>query len=90
MALSRLSKKCQECPFVEKCESKQMEALGYLPEPQIIASAGELASQPLVQPILRETIEIHIYGEPVVVYKDQIVKELHKHLYEGLGLHLEG
>lgn len=33
MALARLTKQCRECPFVETCEHKKMEALGYLPEP---------------------------------------------------------
>lgn len=33
MALARLTKQCHECPFVETCEHKKMEALGYLPEP---------------------------------------------------------
>lgn len=33
MALARLTKQCHECPFVETCEYKEMEALGYLPEP---------------------------------------------------------
>ena len=31
MALARLTKQCHECPFVETCEHKEMEALGYLP-----------------------------------------------------------
>lgn len=38
MALARLTKQCRECPFVETCEHKEMEALGYLPEP-IMADA---------------------------------------------------
>ena len=33
MALARLTKQCHECPFVETCEHKEMEALGYLPKP---------------------------------------------------------
>lgn len=30
MALARLTKQCRECPFVETCEHKEVEALGYL------------------------------------------------------------
>lgn len=33
MGLSRLSAKCQACPFVDTCENKEMEALGFLPIP---------------------------------------------------------
>lgn len=32
MGLSRLSKTCQACPYVETCDHKRMEALGYLPK----------------------------------------------------------
>lgn len=86
MSLSRLSKMCRECPFVNKCEHKQMEALGFLPEPQIAVEAAELASQSLIQPLLRETMEIHADGTAIAVYKDEIEKDLYKHLYSGLGI----
>lgn len=33
MGLSRLSAKCQACPFVDTCENKEMEALRFLPIP---------------------------------------------------------
>ena len=90
MSLSRLSKKCRECKFVDICEHKHIEACGYLPELQIAQSAGEVASQPLSQPLLRETIEIHVDGKPMAVYKDEIEKELYKHLYSGLCLQFGG
>lgn len=35
MGLSRLPKKCQACPYVETCDHKRMEALGYLPTPKL-------------------------------------------------------
>lgn len=31
MGLSKLSAKCQECPFADACDKKEMEALGFLP-----------------------------------------------------------
>lgn len=37
MGLSRLSKTCQACPYVETCDHKRMEALGYLPTPKLNA-----------------------------------------------------
>lgn len=45
MALARLTKQCRECPFVETCEHKKMEALGYLPEP-IMADAKAPVTSP--------------------------------------------
>ena len=33
MGLSRVSKVCQACPYVDHCDRKRMEALGCLPLP---------------------------------------------------------
>lgn len=38
MGLSRLSEQCRTCPFVDTCNHKKMEALGYFPEPPTILS----------------------------------------------------
>ena len=89
MGLSRLSKECSECPFVEKCQHKRMEALGYLPEP-VLSPAVETSVAELAQPILRETMTIMVEGKPQIVYKDEIEKQLYKHLYSGLGLQFGG
>jgi len=89
MSLSRLAKECRECPFVEKCRHKRMEALGYLPEP-LASPAVESSAANLVQPILRETMTIMVEGKPQIVYKDEIEKQLYKHLYSGLGLQFGG
>lgn len=85
MGLSRLSKECSECPFVEKCQHKRMEALGYLPGP-VLSPVVETSVAELAQPILRETMTIMVEGKPQIVYKDEIEKQLYKHLYSGLGL----
>lgn len=85
MGLSRLSKECSECPFVEKCQHKRMEALGYLPEP-VHSPVVDTNVAELAQPILRETMTIMVEGKPQIVYKDEIEKQLYKHLYSGLGL----
>ena len=81
MALTKLAAKCRSCPFLSTCDHKQMEALGYLPEPFV----AEMA-----QPILRETVNIIIDGKVVKVYKDEIEKELYKSLYSHLGLNYGG
>ncbi len=49
MALARLTKQCRECPFVETCEHKKMEALGYLPEP-IMAESKDPCNDCLAEP----------------------------------------
>lgn len=85
MSLSRLSEKCQKCPFVDTCENKRMEALAYLPEP-MMADASRSNSMSAAAPILRETMEIRVDGMNLTVYKDEIEEKLYKHLYSGLGL----
>ena len=39
-------------------------------------------------PVIRETMEIRVDGKTLIVYKDDVEKELHKSLYSGLGLQL--
>ena len=45
MGLIRLSAKCRACPFVEKCDHKEMEALAYL-EPVAASPVAEMV-QPM-------------------------------------------
>lgn len=35
MGLSKLAAQCQACPFVDTCDHKSMEMLGYLPSPEL-------------------------------------------------------
>lgn len=53
MGLSQLSERCRKCPFVDKCDHKRMEALAYLPEPQIAMNASQSAGIDAAQPLLR-------------------------------------
>lgn len=41
MSLSKLSARCQACPFVGTCDNKEMEAPGYLPLPEPSARPTE-------------------------------------------------
>lgn len=86
MALSKLSAKCRQCPFVDKCNNKRMEAHGFLEMPNIATPFNESSAAAMTQPILRETITIIVDGKPVTKYRDDIEKELYKQLYSGLGL----
>ena len=90
MGLSQLSERCRKCPFVDKCDHKRMEALAYLPKPQIAMNAAQSAGIDAAQSLPRETMTIHIAGKPVVVYKDEIEKQLYNHLYSHFGLQYGG
>lgn len=90
-SLSRLSKKCRECPFKEKCSKKRMEAEGYLPEP-MLASDTMPSTQELAAPVLKQ----HNYREVKVAegititidleeLKEQMKQDFYKSV--GLGLH---
>lgn len=37
MGLSRLAEACRKCSYVDTCDHKRIEALGYLPMPKIEA-----------------------------------------------------
>lgn len=90
MALSKLAAKCRECPFVDKCDNKQMEAHGYLEMPNTVSPSNETGAASIAEPILRETMTIMVNGKPSVIYKDDIEKQLYKNLYSGLGLQYGG
>lgn len=89
MGLKKLAEKCRNCPFVDSCDHKRMEAVEYLPE-LLIADAAAPASAELLQPVLRETVNIIVDGKVVKIYKNDLEKELYKSLYSHLGLQYGG
>ena len=90
MGLSRLAAKCMECPFVDKCDNKHMEALAYCEMPNLASSYSEPIISSMTEPILRKTITVMVDGSPTVIYKDEIETQLHKSLYSHLGLQYGG
>ena len=86
MGLSILAAGCRACPYVDTCNHKRMEALGFLPEPPMSNSASQTAAESAAQPLLRETMEIRVNGKPAIVYKDEIEKQLTRALHAHLGL----
>ena len=89
MGLSRLAEQCRKCPFKDNCKNKRMEVFGYLPE-LIVAEAGASSAAELIQPSLRETVNMIIDGKVVKVYKVEIEKQLYKELYSRLDLQFGG
>lgn len=77
MGLSRLAKACRDCPFVETCQNKRMEALAYLP---MAAEASTQAGMSAAAPVLRETMTINA-GDGTMV---QVYWEL-EHAKEAAG-----
>ena len=61
-----------------------MEALAYLSE------ACQSVTVDAAAPVLRETTTVYIQGNPTVVYKDEIEREINKNLHAGLGLQFGG
>ena len=90
IGLSRLAAKCMECPFVDKCDKKHMEALAYFEMPNLASSHAEPIAASMTEPILRETMTVAVDGSPTVVYKDEIEKQLYKSLYSHLWLQYGG
>lgn len=73
--LRRTAKKCRECPFYDKCENKLMEMEGYL------KPAAQPLTEPMANPVMRETIDIMVDGHLQKVYKDEIEKQLQMSLF---------
>ena len=67
------------CPYIDSCENKVMAHEGLLDPPMIEPVAAEM-TQPLLEPILRETIEINVYGKKMAVYKDDLARIINESL----------
>ena len=85
MGLTRLSAKCRACPFVEKCDHKEMEALAYL-EPVAASPVAEMVQPMAVKHDYRDIKR----GENTTSTID--VEELKRHMkryfYKNAGLGL--
>ena len=75
--------------FCRDCEHKEVEALGYLPEP-IMTDAKVPVTADIAAPILRETVSRVVDGKVATMYKDELEKVLYKDLYSHLGLQFGG
>lgn len=90
-SLSRLSKKCRECPFKEKCSKKRMEAEGYLTEPMLVS-----ATMPSVSEIAAPMIAKHDYrdiklGENQIITIDleELKRQIKHDFYKAVGLGID-
>ncbi len=89
-SLKRLSKKCRECPFKEKCSKKRMEAEAYLPDP-MLASAAMPSAAETAAPVLRK----HDYrdvkvaeGTTVTIDLEELKEQMEQDFYRSVGLGL--
>lgn len=82
MGLSRLSKRCGECPFVDTCEHKRIEALAYI-KPSVSALVPDLAAQSTAPRIRgNDFINIKIGTDTVVsLEREDIKRQLSKAIY---------
>lgn len=83
MGLSRLSKQCMECKYVDTCNHKRMEAYAYLPEPAIAPT-----TQPVLNDATAEIIIKHDYRDvkigvdtTITVDVEEIKKKLTNSIY---------
>jgi hypothetical protein len=84
MGLSRLSKQCKRCPFVDTCENKRMEALAYI-EPSTTTLKADSSA-----PLASQIIEKHDYRDikidaniEVTIDLEYIKKQLGKAICTG-------
>ena len=78
MGLSRLSKKCRECKYVDTCNHKRMEALAYINEASSIA--GVNAAAPIMQSHDYRDIKINA-DVTVTIDLEEMKKKLEESMY---------
>ena len=89
-ALARLSKKCRECPFKEKCSKKRMEAEGYLPEPMLASAASMPSTAEIAMPmaVKHDYREIKVAeGMTITIDLEYLKKQMEQDFYKSVGLH---
>lgn len=83
MGLSKLSEKCRQCPFVGKCDHKEMESLAYL-EPAVSPAVAEL-TEPLRLPHDYRNIKI-AENTTVMIDLEELKKQLVASHFPLIGL----
>lgn len=98
MGLSKLSTKCQKCPYVLTCEHKEMEALAYINpyESSTLPHAEETAIENRINAVQLNLVK-HGYrditiGESTTVTIDleDLKKQIEKSFYKSAGLMFVG
>lgn len=90
-SLSRLSKKCRECPFKDKCNKKRMEAEGYLPKPMaasaVMPSVSEMAAPMAVKHDYRN-VKVSD-GMTVAIDLEELKRQMKHDFYKAVGLGID-
>ncbi len=76
-SVSKIAKKCDECPKKDKCEHKRMELCAAAELPITAPSSNEKCLDSATVPLLRERIESPLSP---FAYRDELEKELYKAL----------
>ena len=87
--LSQLSEKCQQCPRVNRCNRKRMEACAYLDDQQLASPVITGFAESAAAQVCRETVKINVNGIKLEVSKDAIVSELNELLNRHLNCAFE-
>ncbi len=93
MGLSRIYSQCRKCPYVDTCDHKRMEALGYLPEQSIAAPAASPLAADMVQPmaVKHDYRDIKIAeGTTVTIDIEELKKKMVEDFYRGVGMLSQG
>ncbi len=78
MGLSKLSKQCRECKYVDTCNHKRMEAHAYLPEPAI-APTNYATAEIIIKHDCRG-VKIGV-GTTVTIDLEELKKKLERSMY---------
>ena len=79
MNLSKLAEKCKNCPDVETCDHKYMEAVAFLPgEPTMESLMASSAGLTGAVSNMRETMAVIDVNGVHSAYTDDIIKQINK------------
>ena len=90
-SLSRLSKKCRDCPFKDKCNKKRMEAEGYLSKPMAASVAMPSVSEMAAPMVAKHDYRDIKLGENQIITIDleELKRQMKHDFYKAVGLGID-
>lgn len=73
------------CPYFDTCDNKVMVVEGLIDKP-MVENASLPTMADFMEPVMRETMQINVYGHQMTVYKDDIERMIYEPLTRHFGL----
>lgn len=85
--LSQLSDKCRQCPKVDECDHKVMQACAYIVGGDMLSDVAQPSKADMVEPMLKEERLVNVKvaeGMTVMLDLNELARRMKADFYRGL------